>query len=176
MQILNGKHVMCAAMFTLALAGPALSQTPLPPIDEPISLSGPRFGLTVLSDGVVQKLKVDTDITVAPMVSQFGWQFEKQWATGDHAPTVVTEWVMLFGGLDQGIVLPSLSWLVGMRTHEGTEFGVGPNVTPLGVGLVIAAGTTMRLGPLNIPFNVAFVPSKAGTRVSMLTGFNRRKR
>ena len=62
-----------------------------------------------------------------------------------------------------------------MRTRGGTEFGVGPNVTPVGVALVIAAGMTMRAGALNIPINVAVVPSKSGTRVSVLTGFNRRK-
>ena len=82
---------------------------------------------------------------------------------------------MLFGGLEQGVVLPSLSWLAGMRTRSGTEFGVGPNLTPVGVALVIAAGMTLRAGALNIPFNVAVVPSKSGTRVSVLTGFNRRK-
>jgi hypothetical protein len=175
MKVLNDKHVMCAALFTLALAAPARSQEPLPPVVEPMSLSGPRFGVTVLSDGIVNKLKADADLKVAPVVSQFGWQFEKQWATVDGGPSAVTEWVLLFGGLDQGIVLPSLSWLAGMRTRSGTEFGVGPNLTPLGVGLVIAAGMTMRAGALNIPFNVAVVPSKSGTRVSMLTGFNRRK-
>ena len=39
MKVLN-TNVMCAAMF-LALAAPALSQTPLPPVTEPMSLSGP---------------------------------------------------------------------------------------------------------------------------------------
>jgi hypothetical protein len=162
-------------MFTLALAAPARSQTPLPPISEPTSLSGPRFGVTVLSDGIVNKLKQETDITVAPVVSQFGWQFEKQWATVDGGPSAVTEWVLLFGGLDQGIVLPSLSWLAGMRTRSGTEFGVGPNITPVGVALALAAGKTFRAGVLNVPVNVAVVPSKSGVRVSMLTGFSLRR-
>jgi len=174
MKILKSKHVMCAAML-LALAAPALSQTPVPPVTEPMSLSGPRFGVTVLSDSIVRRLKDDASLKVAPVVSQFGWQFEKQWVTGEGGPSPVTECVLLFGGLDQGVVLPSLSWLVGMRTTGGTEFGVGPNVSPLGVGLVIAAGMTMRAGALNIPFNVAVVPSTSGARVSVLTGFNRRK-
>lgn len=174
MQVLNGKHAVCAAVITLALAAPARSQTPELPIAEPMSLSGPRFGLTVLSDGIVRTLKND-GISVAPVVSQFGWQFEKQWASSEGGPSAITEWVVLLGGLDQGVVLPSLSWLAGMRTRSGTEFGVGPNVTPVGVALVIAAGMTLRAGALNIPFNVAVVPSKSGTRVSVLTGFNRRK-
>jgi hypothetical protein len=174
MQVLNGKHAVWAAVISFALAAPALCQTSDLPIAEPMSLSGPRFGMTVLSDGIVRRLK-DDGISVAPAVSQFGWQFERQWASSEGGPSAVTEWVVLFGGLDQGVVLPSLSWLAGMRTRSGTEFGVGPNVTPVGVALVIAAGTTLRAGALNIPFNVAVVPSKSGTRVSVLTGFNRRK-
>ena len=56
----------------------------------------------------------------------------------------VNEWVVLLGGLEQGHVLPSLNWLVGLRTREGAEFGIGPNVTPAGVALVFAAGVTIR--------------------------------
>jgi hypothetical protein len=44
------------------------------------------------------------------------------------------------------------------------------------VALVVAAGVTMRTETFNIPLNVAIVPSKAGTRVSVLTGFNMRRR
>ena len=55
------------------------------------------------------------------------------------------------------------------------EFGVGPNVTPLGVALVVAGGVTIRTGAFNIPMNVAMVPSKSGTRISVLTGFNFRR-
>lgn len=172
---MQSKQVMCATVFAVALATPALSQTTASPTTEPISLSGPRFGVTVLSDAALRTLKADDGITIAPVISQFGWQFEKQWPTSADGPSAVTEWVLMFGGLDQGTVLPSLSWLVGLRTRGGTEFGVGPNITPLGAGLVIAAGVTMQAGALNIPFNVAVVPSKSGARVSVLTGFNRRK-
>jgi hypothetical protein len=88
----------------------------------------------------------------------------------------VNEWVVLAGGLDQGVVLPSLSWLVGIRTPEGVEFGAGPNFTPLGVGLVAAFGVTVRTGALNVPLNFALAPSRSGLRVSVLTGFNMRRR
>ena len=88
----------------------------------------------------------------------------------------MTECVLLLGGLDQGVAIPSLSWLVGARTKEGAEFGVGPNITPAGVALAIAAGMTFRAGTLNVPVNFAVVPSKSGTRVSVLTGFSLRRR
>ena len=89
---------------------------------------------------------------------------------------MVTEWVGLLGGLEQNVVVPSLSWLAGIRTRDGAEFGIGPNITPAGTALVLATGMTFRAGALNIPVNVAVVPSKAGTRVTLLSGFSLRHR
>ena len=170
------RHATHGAVLVLVLCAPALCQTStLPPIAKTADLSGPRFGLTLLSDGVVQKLE-ERDITVGPQVSQFGWQFEKQFYTKDSGVTMVTEWVALVGGLEQSLVLPSLSWMVGIRTRDGAEFGIGPNVTPAGTALVLATGMTFRTGALNIPVNVAVVPSKAGTRVTLLSGFSLRHR
>jgi hypothetical protein len=124
---------------------------------------------------VVDQLK-QHDILVKNTISQFGWQFERQfYAKGDDGPRVLNEWVVLVGGLDQGVVLPSVNWLVGVRTHEGAEFGIGPNVTPAGVALAVAAGVTFRAGVVNVPMTFAVVPSKYGMRVSMLTGFTLRR-
>lgn len=160
----------------LVLVAPLGAQTTdIPPVAKTVSLAGPRFGMTVLGDGVVARL-AEHDLTVAPVITQFGWQFEKQFYSSQGGVTAVTEWVGLLGGLEQGVALPSLSWMVGVRTREGAEFGVGPNVTPVGVALAIAAGVTFRAGVMNVPVNVAVVPSSAGTRVSVLSGFNLRGR
>jgi hypothetical protein len=167
--------LVAAATLALTFSAPALSQPMLPPVAREVSLSGPRFGGTFLSDGVIKKLKSDDGITVAPFVSQFGWQLEKQFYSGASGPTAVTEAVVPLGGLEQGLVLPSLSWLVGVRTKNGTEFGAGPNITPVGVALAISGGMTFRKGVLNIPVNLAVVPSKSGVRVSVLSGFNLRR-
>jgi hypothetical protein len=40
---------------------------------------------------------------------------------------------------------------------------------------VLAAGVTLRTGIMNVPMNIAVVPSKAGTRVTILTGFSMRR-
>lgn len=168
---------MRMTMFALALfgmTGPVSAQALVPPPAETVSLSGPRFGVTSLPDGVVRKLH-ERAIDVRPLITQFGWQFERQFYSNHNGVAAVNEWVVLVGGTEQGVVLPSLSWLVGFRTREGTEFGVGPNVTPVGVGLAFAAGVTLRSGILNVPVNIAVVPSKSGTRVSFLTGFNIRR-
>jgi hypothetical protein len=163
------------AAIAAATAVPAAAQT-LPPYAQSADLSGPRFGLTLLSDGIVAKLAERQLPVSRPYVTQFGWQFERQFFTKDSGVTMVTEWVALLGGLEQSIALPSLSWLVGIRTRDGAEFGIGPNVTPAGTALVFATGMTFRTAAVNVPVNVAVVPSKSGTRVSVMTGFSLRRR
>ena len=166
-----------SAVFVLGLAVPAFAQSGMVPAQasKTVSLSGPRFGLTALPDGIVNELH-DNEIDVRPTISQFGWQFEHQFYNRDSGVAAVNEWVVLFGGLDQGVALPSVTWLAGIRTREGTEFGIGPNVSPAGVGLALAAGVTLRAGVMNVPLNVAVVPSAKGARISFLTGFNMRRR
>ncbi len=144
-------------------------------VNRRVSLAGPRFGLTYLSDGTLKKLRDEYEIDISPVVSQFGWQFERQFTVRENGPTALNEWVLLVGGLDQGVVIPSLTWLVGIRTDDGTEFGLGPNLTPAGVSLALAYGITFRTGDLNVPVNVAVVPSRSGVRVSFLTGWNIRR-
>jgi len=164
-------------MVTISLAASAArgqSVIDPPAANKTVNLSGPRFGMTALGQGVVDELQ-RRSIAVGPNISQFGWQFEKEFYSKGSGLAAVNEWVFLAGGMEQGVVLPSLSWLVGLRTKEGAEFGVGPNVTPVGVSLVLAAGVTMRTGTFNVPVNVAVVPSGVGTRISVLTGFNMRR-
>jgi hypothetical protein len=140
-----------------------------------ISLAGPRLGATVLSDSVRSKLQEDMGIDVGPVISQFGWQKEKRFLSSPTGFTGVTEFVFLAGGLDQGVLLPSFNWLIGARTAQGVEFAAGPNLTPAGLAIAIAGGVTFQTGNLNIPVNLAVVPSRSGTRVSMLIGFNGRR-
>jgi len=168
-------RIAAAVLGLTVFASPAISQTYLPPPVRVADLSGPRIGLTVLDPGVVNELH-DKAIPVRPLITQFGWQFERQFFAKGSGLAAVTEWVFLLGGLEQSLALPSATWMVGIRTGTGTEFGIGPNVTPAGVGLALAAGLTVRSGPINVPLNLAIVPSKAGNRVSFLTGFNMRRR
>ena len=168
------RHSVLTALFAVVFSVPAVAQTGPPPRPQTADLSGPRFGLSLLADGVVEKL-AERNIHVGKNISQFGWQFEKQFYTQDSGVTMVTEWVALVGGLDQSAVLPSVSWLVGVRTRDGAEFGIGPNVTPAGTALVLATGMTFRTGAFNIPVNVAVVPSKSGSRVTILSGVSFRR-
>ena len=102
---------MRAAVFMLfftSLALPLGAQTlepnvtiPPPPL-KTVNLSGPRFGFTALSRGVVEKLH-ERNIDVRSSITQFGWQFEKQFYNKEGGVAAVNEWVVLFGGLEQGV-------------------------------------------------------------------------
>lgn len=157
----------------LAVAGlaPLGAQQPQDLVRQ-VNRSGPRFGVTWLGGSIVDTLKTKFEIDVAPVITQFGWQFERQFASLENGPVALNEWILLVGGLDQGAFLPSLTWLVGIRTPGNFEIGVGPNATPAGVALALSSGMTFRAGALAVPVNVAVVPSKYGMRASVLTGFN----
>ncbi len=163
-----------ACALSLLMAAPVFAQIVQEPRVRVVNMAGPRFGVTMLSQQSVDELKRH-NINVRPLVSQFGWQFEKRIYTSQDGVTALTEWVPLLTGLDQGVALPSLNWLAGVRTPSGTEFGIGPNISAAGVGLVVAAGVTVKSGALNIPMNVAVATSRYGPRLTFLTGFNIRK-
>ena len=144
-------------------------------LDEPIHLDGPRVGFTVVSSGVVDKAH-DRGIDINPFLTQFGWQFETRLFRLPNGMSGVVELVPLVGGLEQGHFIPSVSGLLGVRGAKGFEFGLGPNITPLGASIVLAVGTSIQSNGINFPINLAVVPSKEGMRVSLLVGFNARHR
>lgn len=166
-----------SAAFVVALMFASTAHAQLAPLQpvETMDLSGPRLGMTFLDTGVRAKLLEERAIDLGPVISQFGWQKERRFLSSPTGFTGVSEFVLLLGGMDQGVLLPSVNWLIGARTAEGLEFAAGPNVTPAGLALAAAAGVTLRTGNLNIPLNVAVVPSKSGLRFSMLVGFNSRR-
>jgi hypothetical protein len=145
------------------------------PQQQHLKLSGPRLGFTVLSSKLVDNLEEEHQETISPFITQFGWQFETRIFTLDNGTSGLFEFVPLVGGLEQGKFLPSLSALVGIRGPKGIEFGVGPNLSVAGAGLVFAAGTNFQSQGINFPVNVAFAPSKDGARFSVLFGFNSRR-
>jgi hypothetical protein len=133
--------------------------------------SGPRVGAAYLIGGSVTAERASR--RVSPFMSLFGWQLEHPFDTGLH-PTVVpmTELVLLAGGMEQGIVLPSVSWLLALRKPNGWEAAIGPTVTGAGVQLALAGGVTHTFGKLNIPVNLAVAPGRRGASISITTGFN----
>ncbi len=141
---------------------------------QPVQLSGPRIGVTFLSDKYVDKIRSEYGVELGSSIAQFGWQFETRFFTLKSGATAVTEWVFLIGGFEQERFLPSLSWLVGFRSAGGFEFGGGPNLSLSGTCLVLAVGVTIQSEEINFPINLALATSKSGPRFSLLFGFNMR--
>lgn len=129
-----------------------------------LKYNGPRFGVTYIGDGVVaDKMQ---SMGYNPLYTQFGWQFETRIWSVKNGPTGVVEFVPLVAGLDKGNFIPNFSLLLGVRSKEGYEVGVGPNavldLTGEGgssFGLVMAGGASIKRGKVIFPVNLAVVPS-----------------
>ena len=122
------------------------------------NLSGPRVGFTIISDGELKDNLISEFGLTSSIISQFGYQFEKQ-IMGDENIAGLVEGIVFLGGLEYGLFLPSLSGMFGARFSSGYEFAVGPNISLGGAGLVLGVGKTIQAGNINIPINFAWVPS-----------------
>lgn len=132
-------------------------------------MAGPRVGLMYASGGIADKLRSEHE--VSPLMTVFGWQFETRLFRTRSGLSGMTELVTAFVGAEQGLWVPTLTWLVAMRTPRGIEFGMGPNITPAGGSLVLAGGYSIPVDGVTFPLNAAVALSPDGTRVSLLTGF-----
>jgi len=135
-------------------------------------------GVTILDPGTVESINEtfgdedgDRISSSAPVITQFGWQFETRLFQTGSGLTGVTEVVGLIGGLDRNLLLPSGTFLVGLRTVNGMEIGMGPNLSLGGTGYAVAVGMNTPIGDVNVPLNVAAVFGKGGPRISLLAGF-----
>ena len=136
-------------------------------------LAGPRVGVTMITSGSLASI-IRGDIPFfsddvskewtgstgkyGAAISQYGWQWESRFADGGDI-TGVVEWIALVGGMEKGMFLPSASSMVGLRTAKGIEFAVGPNLSLGGIAMVFGAGYNFKFGKLNVPVNIAYVPS-----------------
>jgi len=136
-------------------------------------LAGPRVGVTMITPGSLASI-IRGDVPFfsdeireewtgstgeyGAAISQYGWQWESRFADGGDI-TGIVEWIALVGGMEKGMFLPSVSSMVGVRTAKGIEFAVGPNVSLGGVAMVFGAGYNFKFGKLNVPVNIAYVPS-----------------
>jgi hypothetical protein len=139
-------------------------------------LAGPRVGVTMVQAGLLANiLKKDVPIFAddnpnheswdgtslgkyGATMSQYGWQWESRFLDGGDIVGLV-EWIALVGGMEKGMFLPSVSSMVGLRTASGFEFAAGPNLSLGGIAMVIGIGKTLKFGKLNVPVNIAYVPS-----------------
>jgi hypothetical protein len=155
---------ICCLMILLTISLTLFSQ------EEVESYFGPRIGGTLITGQLADKLK--TDYKANPFVTQFGWQFEYRFFTTQKGVTGIVELIPLVGGVEQNLFLPSFSSLVGMRSKKGFEFGIGPNASVTGFGVVFAVGCSIKTNEINWPINFVIFPSTEGMRYTILLGFN----
>lgn len=131
---------------------------------------GPRLGLTFVGPGILA-----SDLTAqgkGNTFSQFGWQFETRMFTLDNGLAGLIELVPLVSMVDMGKFTPSITGIIGLRSKEGNEFGVGPSFslyrgmdqygnhrTTSSFGVVLAAGISIKSGKACFPINLAVEPS-----------------
>ncbi|MDP2175741.1 MAG: hypothetical protein Q8K70_07500 [Bacteroidota bacterium] len=100
---------------------------------------GPRIGLVGFSGvaaEVIQNKPNEGGYGSYPMMFQFGYQFEKQYLNEGNFQALI-EFIPTITGLDQGRVIPSISFLNGLRNNvNGWEFAFGPtfNLTKMAKG------------------------------------------
>jgi len=137
-------------------------------------LAGPRVGVTMVQAGSLASiLRKDVSLfsddiredwtgstgKYGAVMSQYGWQWESRFADSGGDVVGLVEWIALVGGMEKGMFLPSVSSMVGLRTASGFEFAAGPNLSLGGIAMVIGIGKTLKFGKLNVPVNIAYVPS-----------------
>ena len=165
-------------------------------------LAGPRIGFTFISPGPIADflhdgLDFDEEdkygSTGAAFTTLYGWQWESRFADGGSV-TGIVEWIVLVGGMEKGMFLPSASSIIGARMDNGLEFGVGPNLSLSGIGMVFGVGYNFKSGSLNLPVNISVIPGRkmegtvhyydgsnepydynTGTRIAITLGFNMSK-
>jgi len=135
----------------------------------------------------VQNIFPDPERSYFPLFTQFGVHLEQRIRLGTTDHHFAFQEVLLIGGLEQGIAIPSFSLIIGFRFAFGLEFGLGPNIylsaQNEGLGypsltpsftVVYAIGYTFSFQGIHIPIDIAIVPTPADghIRLSFLTGFN----
>lgn len=148
------------------LAGPLSAQRPEL---ERRSMDGPRFGLTFVAGQRADSMLAERNLD--PLMSQFGWHFEQIVVPEGGGPMFVIQEVVMIGAVEQRIAIPSLSLMMGVRFPSGFEFGVGPNVTPVGPALAIGIGRSIDYRGVSIPLNLVLVHSQGAERFGVIIGY-----
>jgi hypothetical protein len=103
--------------------------TMINPDKERLNLSGPRLGATYFTGNIsdiMQKPKFEGGYDVLPVMFMFGYQFEVQYLNSGNFQALF-EFVPTITGVDQGLLLPNLSILMGFRHNvNGWEIALGP--------------------------------------------------
>lgn len=95
-----------------------------------LNLSGPRMGYTFFTGetaSIIRSPKHQGGYDALPAFFQIGYQFEAQYLNEGKWQALV-EFIPLISGFDQGLFIPSVAILNGIRSNKnGVEFAIGPS-------------------------------------------------
>jgi hypothetical protein len=96
-----------------------------------LNLSGPRLGTIFFTGDYARTIQLPESqggIDAVPLMFQFGYQFETSYLNQGGLQALF-EFIPMITGLDQGQIIPSCSFLHGLRSNRnGFEFAFGPNI------------------------------------------------
>jgi len=102
------------------------------PMADRLKLNGPRMGFTMFTGttaDLLRKPEHEGGFDASPVMFQFGYQIETQYLNSGNFQALF-EFIPTITGLDQGLFIPSLTILNGIRSNKsGWEFAFGPTVS-----------------------------------------------
>ena len=148
--------------------------------------AGPRIGVTGVVtpqwrfDRQIQEIR-SRDLMYFPVYSEIGINLDQHMRLGPGSTLLFRE-TALIGGLDQNVVLPSLTALVGLGWDFGLEVLVGPDLSRDASGgdpeptlsLAVAVGWVFHAWGRPIPVSVVVVPLSVDwePRITALAGID----
>jgi hypothetical protein len=134
------------------------------------NLGGPRIGL-ICAPG---NSKVRQDLRNHDMggtLSQFGWQFEYVVTPKTKGASFAVEFLGLVAGVEYGKFVPTANLIMGVRSSNGFEIGVGPTLMPWKAALSVTVGKSFNCYEMSIPINLIYTNNPDGSLLSLVLGY-----
>jgi TolB-like protein len=167
------------------------------PFDRTLVAEGPRMGfgfVTGNNANILARPKSEGGFDQQlPIMSQFGYQFEKAYITTGNWQALA-EVIPMLSGLESNRIIPTLTILNGLRSNQhGWEFAFGPTIDlsktldgkldsrgelTFSTALVFSVGKTIKSGEMNFPINLYFIPARDNSsyRFGISMGWNASKK
>jgi hypothetical protein len=146
--------------------------------DQFLFIVGPRIGVSYVITSSLEFTEGISNIysngSYVPVMTIFGLAIEQRIILGQTNSHFAFQEMLMVGGLEQSIALPSLTFLIGYRDASGFEIGTGPTISFSGLGVIVAIGWTIESKGVFVPVDVSVVlPSnQRPTSIALTTGFN----
>ena len=109
----------------------------------------------------------------SPHMATMGYEVTEAVESGLDGFKIIFVQNIMVSGLEQGLVLPSITAMVGYEVFGIAQMGIGGNVGVSGARMVIAAGLNPQAGNFQVPIHMHFIPDPEGKwRIGVSTGVN----